>query len=116
MFTKIMKWASIMALLLAFVWRPSAAYQIMLEILICVGALMVVGPAWRDGKYLWASGFVAIAALFNPVTPLAISRKAFLWIDALCIVTFLVSLAVLRRHPRLSIPSITNRTPGSESL
>jgi len=116
MFTKIMKWVSIMALLLAFVSRPSTSYQIMLEILVCVSALMVVAQAWRDGKYLWAAGFVAIAGLFNPVVPVAISRNAFLWVDALCIATFLVSLAVLKRHPRLSMPSITNRTPGSESL
>jgi len=88
----------------------------MLEILICVSALMVVGQAWRAGNYLWAAGFVVIAALFNPAVPVEISRNAFLWLDALCIVTFLVSLAVLKRHPRLSMPSITNRTPGSESL
>jgi len=116
MFTKIMKWVSIMALLLAFVWRPSTAFQVMLEILICVSALMVVAQAWRAGKYLWAAGFVAIAVLFNPAVPVAISRNAFLWLDALCMVTFLVSLAVLKRRPILSIPSITNRTPGSESL
>ena len=116
MFTKTMKWVSIMALLLAFVWRPSTPYQLMLEILICVSALMVVAQAWRAGKYLWAAGFVAVAALFNPVLPVAISRTAFLWVDALCMVTFLVSLAVLKRRPILSIPSITNRTPGSESL
>ncbi|MBZ5562026.1 MAG: hypothetical protein LAP13_06360 [Acidobacteriia bacterium] len=116
MFTKIMKWVSIMALLLAFVWRPSTSYQVMLEILICVSALMVVAQAWRDGKYFWAAGFAAIAALFNPVMPVAISRNSFLWIDALCIVTFLVSMAVMKTHPRLSMPSITDRTPGSESL
>ena len=88
----------------------------MLESLICVSALMVVAQAWREGKYVWAAGFAAIAVLFNPAVPVAISRTAFLWVDALCIATFLVSLAVLKRHPRLSIPSITNRTPGSESL
>ncbi len=116
MFTKIMKWLSIMALLLAFIWRPSMSYQVILEILVCVSALMVGAQAWRDGKYLWAAGFVAIAALFNPVLPVAISRNAFLWLDAVCMVTFLISLVALKRHPILSIPSITNRTPGSESL
>lgn len=116
MSTRIMKWVSIMALLVALVWRPLTSYQLMLEILICVSALMVVAQAWRAGKYLWAAGFVAIAVLFNPAVPVAISRTTFLWLDAFCIVTFLVSLAVLKRHPRLSMPSITNRTPGSESL
>lgn len=116
MFTKIMKWVSILALVLALVWRPLTSYQLVLEFLVCVGALMVVAQAWRAGKYLWAAGFVAIAVLFNPAVPLAIPRTAFLGLDALCIVTFLISLAVVKTYPRLSMPSITNRTPGSESL
>ena len=65
MFTKIMKWVSIMALLLAFVWRPSTSYQVMLEILICVSALLVVTQAWRAGKHFWAAGFVAIAGIVH---------------------------------------------------
>ena len=116
MLTKIMKWVSISSLLLALVWRPSTPYQVVLEILICVSALMVVAQAWRAEKYLWVAGFAAIAVLFNPAIPVGISRTGFFVLDALCIVTFLVSLAVLKTHRRLSIPSITNRTPGSESL
>ena len=116
MFTKIMKWFSIAALLLAVFWRSSANFQLVLEAVVCVTGILVVMQAVRRGKYLWAAGFLAIALLFNPVVPVALSRSAFLWLDVLCIVTFLASLAVLKRHPRLSMPSITNRTPGSESL
>lgn len=116
MFTKIMKWLSIAALLLAVFWRSSANFQLVLEAVVCVTALLVVMQAVRRGKYFWAAGFLAVAALFNPVVPVAFSRNVFIWLDAMCIVTFLVSLAVLKRHPRLSMPSITNRTPGSESL
>jgi hypothetical protein len=116
MFTKIMKWVSIAALLLAVLWRPTASYQVLLEILVCVSALLVVTQAVGAGKYFWVVGFVAIAVLFNPVVPLALSRKAFLWLGSVSLLTFLVSLVVLKRHPILSVPSITNRTPGSESL
>jgi len=42
MFTKIMEWVSITALLLAVMWHPSANYQILLHFLICAGAVMVV--------------------------------------------------------------------------
>ncbi len=42
MFTKIMKWVSITALLLVVTWRPSANYQIPLDFVVCTGAVMVV--------------------------------------------------------------------------
>ena len=116
MFTKIMKWLSIAVLLLAVVWRSSANFQLVLESIVCVTGLLVFMQAVRRGKYFWAAGFLAIAVLFNPVVPVALSPNAFLWLNALCILTFLVSLAVLKSHPRLSMPSITNRMPGSESL
>ncbi len=42
MFTKIMKWVSITALLLVVTWRPSANYQLPLGFVLCAGAAMVV--------------------------------------------------------------------------
>jgi uncharacterized protein DUF6804 len=116
MFTKIMKWASITVLLLAAFWLPSTGFQILLELVICVSALLVVRQAFRVGRYAWAFGFLTIAALFNPVVPIVLSRRVFLGLDWLCLMTFLISLAVLSRSPVLSIPSITGRTPGSVSL
>jgi hypothetical protein len=50
------------------------------------------------------------------VVPVVLSRNVFLALDLACVLAFLLSLAALRRQPMLSIPSITNRTPGSESL
>jgi hypothetical protein len=41
MFTKIMQWVSITALLLAVMWRPSSNYQVLLHLLVCAGAVMV---------------------------------------------------------------------------
>ncbi len=116
MFTKIMKWVSTAVLLLAVLRLPTASYQVLLEVVVCVSALLVVTQAVRAGKYFWAAGFVAMAVLFNPVVPLALSRNTFLWVDLVCIATFIVSLGVLKGQRILSIPSITNRTPGSESL
>ncbi len=42
MVTKIMKWVSITALLLAVMWYPSANYQILLHFLVFAGAVMVI--------------------------------------------------------------------------
>jgi hypothetical protein len=116
MLTKIMKWVSIAALLLAALWRSSASYQVLLQVVVCVTALLVVTQAIRTRKYLWVPGFVAIAVLFNPVVPVSLSRKTLLWLDWVCLMTFLISLAALRWQPRLTIPSITSELRRSKSL
>ena len=116
MFTKIMKLACVLALLVTTFRVASPGVGILVDILVCVGAVMVSTQAVARRKYLWAAGFAAIAVLFNPVVPVVLSRNVFLALDLACILAFLLSLAALRRQPILSIPSITNRTPGSESL
>jgi len=103
-------------LLMAVLPHPSATYQVVLEFVVCISGLLVLWEAARAGKYLWLVTFGVIAILFNPAVPVALSRKAFLWLDLACILIFLASLATLHVRPRLSMPSITNRTPGSESL
>jgi Family of unknown function (DUF6804) len=116
MFTKIMKFVCVVALLLAAFWVATPGVEIVLDILIFVGAVMVATQAVARTKYLWAAGFAAIAVLFNPVVPVVLSRIVFLGLDVACLLAFLLSLAAMKRQPLLSIPSITNRTPGSESL
>jgi Family of unknown function (DUF6804) len=116
MFVKIMKWVSIMALFLAVLPLDTASFRIVLEALVCVSGLVVFTQAVRVGKYVWAAGFVAIAVLFNPIAPIMFSRRISVWLDLVCLMTFLLSLAALRSQPTLSMPSITHRTPGSESL
>ena len=114
MHTKIMKWIAIATLFLAVLGIVSQ--RAVLEIVVCVSGLLVVTQAIGASKYSWAVGFLAIAVLFNPVLPLPISGNAFLLLEWVCLAAFLVSLAVLRIQPTLSVPSITSRAPRSESL
>ncbi len=118
MFATIMKWVSITALLLAAMfWRSAANYQLLLELLVCTGAIVVVMQAVRAEEYGWATGFVAMALLFNPgVRLLTLAGELSLLLVLVCIAPFAVSLTALKTQPLLSIPSITDRTPGSESL
>src|SRR2546430_296051 len=101
MLTKTMKWISIAGLLLAVLWRPSENYQLLLQFVVCGGAIMIFLQAADAGKYVWATGFVAIAVLFNPIQPIAFSPAMFLWMDLICVATFAVSLAVLKPKPGL---------------
>ncbi len=115
MLTKIMKWVSIAALLGALLW-PSASYRILLEFVVCASAILVLLQAWGRGKYLWGTGFIAIAGLFNPIAPAVLPRQMLVWLDLVCLAMFVLSLAALRTGPRLSMPPIINRTPRSESV
>jgi hypothetical protein len=116
MLTKIMKWVSVGVLLLASIWRPYANYLTVLEFVVCVSGIMVFTQAVRRGKVFWAAGFVAIVVLFNPVLPVVLSHRLTLGLGWMSLAAFLFSLAALRVQPILSMPSITDRTPGSESL
>lgn len=108
MLTKIMQWISIAGLLLAVLWRPSEDYQLLLQFVVCAGAILVAWEGYRSAKHLWAIGFFSIALLFNPIQPAAFSRAMFLWVDLICVGMFLVPLAALKRKPILSMPSITS--------
>jgi len=117
MITKLMKWIAIAALFLALFWQPFAENRILLQYVVWAGAMMGFAQAVRASKYLWIGLFLAVAGLFNPIWPAAFSPSVFLVLDAITLVLFLVSLGRgMEMRPRLSIASITDCTPGSESL
>ena len=114
--TKFMKWIAVVTLFLVVLGFPIVSHKAILEIVVCVSALLVVAQAIWANKYFWAAGFSTIAVLFNPLVPLPITRDAFVLLEWVCLAAFLVSLAVLKLRPTLSVLSITSRTPRSESL
>ena len=116
MITKLMKWFPIAALVLGLFWGSSAGFPIGAEMVVFVAALVVTAQAFRTGKHFWWVAFVALAVVFNPSAPLTLSHQIFLGLDCVSITVFLASLLFLKWQPILSMPSITDRTPGSESL
>lgn len=116
MLTTVIKGISIVALLSAVLWHPSAGFQMLLQITVFAGAAFVIVQCFRLEKLGWGFGFVAMVALFATVTTPWPSRPIFLWLDGLCLLMFTLSLIALKTPPRLSIASITDRTPRSESL
>lgn len=115
MFTKILKATAAVGLLIALFWR-SANYEELLAFFVSVAALVVVGQAIQLKSYIWIAVFLAICALFNPVFPVAMSRNVQLTVNLVCAGLFATSLLLLKTLPRMSMLSITNGTPGSESL
>jgi hypothetical protein len=113
-----MKWISIATLLLAMCfWSPGPLFQLALALVVTVSAIVVLIQAWQAKKYWWAAGFLVVATLFNPALPLIrLSGGVGFSLVLLVIVPFAISLVVLKPHRLLSIPSITDRNPGSHSL
>jgi hypothetical protein len=116
MLTRIMTWIAILGLLAALLLRPASGYQLALQFLVCGAAILVVLQSLDRGKAWLAVGFIVVAALFNPVVTPGMPRAMFLAVDTACLGMFLLSAYLSKPQPRLSIASITDRTPGSESL
>ncbi len=116
MLTKILKCCSVIALLATVVLRPSGGYALSTQFLICAAAITAVVESWKTGKPAVAIIFMLVAIGFNPVFPVPMSQRIFLGTTTLALGVFTVSLATFRSQPRLSMASITDRTPGSESL
>lgn len=116
--TTVVKWVSIAALLLTVVfWQNASSYQLVLKGLVSVAAAVVLVQAFQQGKQIWAIVFLAVAVLFNPAVPVIHFAGVFsLLLVIVSITPFAISLVALKPQPLLSMASITDRTPGSESL
>gem|GEM_PF-1683402 len=120
--TTIMKWSAVAALfaavLLTISLRTAGGAVLFVGFIICAGALLVTLQAVPSRRYFRAAVFVTIAAVFNPIIPF--ERVGYTWIgvELAAAATFLAALTFWRiqETPVLSMPSITDRNPGSESL
>src|SRR5881296_2294509 len=106
MLVKIMMWASIVVVLLALLELPVMGGTILVETVLCVSGLLVSRQAFRSGQYVLAIGFLPIIAGFSPVSPIAVSARAFVWLSLIGLLAFLVAVMVLKTERSLSMPSI----------
>jgi hypothetical protein len=108
MFTKVMMWVSIVVVLLALLGLPVAKEKVV-ETVLCVSGLLVIRQAIRAGQLVLAAGFLPIIVAFSPISPIAVSGRAFLWLSWIGLAAFLVAVMALKTERTLSMPSITNR-------
>ncbi len=115
---RVVKWLCIGVLFVAFVlWRWIAHYEFPLRAVVCSGAAVVAVQAFHSAKHRWAIGFLSIALVFNPAIPVfPLANGLGLVAMVLTAMAFAGSLTGLKSQPLLSMPSITDRNPGSESL
>lgn len=111
---KTMTWASITALVLAMLFRASPGYQTVMQLVVCAGAILAVFQATRTASYFWAAGFSAIALLYNPIVPIALSHNIFPVLVSL--VMFGLSLAILKTEPPRARLVLANSRTNRSSL
>lgn len=115
MFMKSMSWVSVIALAPVFL-ISSPNYRIALQFIVCWSAVTIVIQSLRAGKYGWAAAFCAMAALFNPIVPVAVPRPVFDWVAVSSLGLFVASLFYVRTVPRPSMISIASPPAGGEVL
>ncbi len=118
MHTKVMRWVAAVALSGAVLLRPSTGDEALLQFVVSASAVLVMVQAGLAGRYVVAAAFTLVAVLFNPVVPVALVSQSFLWmyLSSLAMAGIFLTALKIRMRPRLSMASITVRTPGSESL
>ena len=116
MLAKIFKYIAVMSLLAVVTLRPSPGYALIAQFVVCAAATMAAVESFQTRKLFVAIVFTLVALAFNPVFPLSVSQPVLLSAEIVAVGIFTVSIVTFRARPRLSVASITDRTPGSESL
>jgi len=61
MLTRIIKWISILMLVLSVLWPSPAGYQILLAAVGLCGGAILIAQASRAGKYFWEAGHTRVS-------------------------------------------------------
>jgi hypothetical protein len=92
--TKIVKWASVPTLLTAALFSSFAAkYEPLMDLLICMGAILLMQRAVWLKEYFWGAGMAAVVVVFSP---LSLVVRILLLMG----MTFVVSVAALLKTRR----------------
>jgi hypothetical protein len=116
MFSRIVKYSCVAALVLATAFRLEGTASILLQFVVCGGATFVMMQAVRSRKYLWGAAFALIALYFNPVIPITVAWAVSVPISLASLVVFLASVFYPKPTPRMSLATITDLPGRGESL
>jgi uncharacterized membrane protein YccC len=116
MYSNIVKWIGFAAVVLAAAVVLRGVPQILIELIVCGGAIFVMMEAFRGQKYLWAAAFALVALYFNPIVPFATARLVSLPIQFACAAAFLASMRYVKPVPKMSLATITDLPARGESL
>jgi len=116
MYSIIVKCIGVAAVVLAAAVMLHGVPQILIELVVCGGAIFVMMEALRGQKYLWAGAFALVALYFNPIVPFDVTRMTSLPIQLTCAAAFLASMRYVKPVPKMSLATITDLPARGESL
>ena len=116
MYSRIVKCTCLAALALEAAITLPGISELLLQFIVCGGALFVMMEAVRNRKYIWVAAFAVPVMYFNPVFPIEVSRGVTIAILLLCALVFLGSLRYLSPQPRMSLATITDLPARGDSL
>jgi hypothetical protein len=97
MFLTVVKWISLPVLLTASLFtRFAGVYEIVLNLLVFAGALVVVQRSVSFNEYLWATAFAGVAIVFSPLTLII---KIFLLMGFTCMLALAGVYAAWKPQP-----------------
>ena len=116
MLTTIMKYVAMVTLLAGIFWQPTSNLRSYLDFGVAAGAVFVLIQAIHLRKYWWVGTFGLVFFLFNPFWTIGFSFGVMVALQIVTAAVFAVSLQALKTSPRLTLASITEATPRTESL
>jgi len=116
MLTTIMKYVAIAALLTVIFWHLPSNPRSYFDFVIAAAAVFVLVQAVQLRKYAWTAAFLLVGCVFNPIQPVAFSFGMLVALQIGAAAVFAVSLVALRTSPRMTIASVIDSNPRTESL
>ncbi len=116
MLTIIMKWIAVVALLVGAAWQMPSDVRAYFGFVVSAAAVFVLVQAFILHKYAWGIAFIGVVCIFNPFQPIGFSFITLMVLEVLSAALFAASLPFLRANPRMTIASITESNPKTESL
>ena len=116
MLTTIMKYLALVVLLAGMFWRVTPNLRSYLDFVVSAAAIFVLVQAAKLRDYSWVAAFGAIFLLFNHIRPIPFSFGTMVTLQILTAAIFMISLKMLKMGHRMTIASITEDNPKTESL
>jgi hypothetical protein len=104
MLTKIMMWVSIAVVLLVLLELPVTSEPVLVEIVVCASGLLVYLSGGSHRLVLPCDRILANYRGFSSISRIAISGRAFLWVNWISLAAFLVAVIALKTERTLSMP------------
>lgn len=76
MLTRIVFIGAAVLALVALTIPSEGGLQTIAFVCVCLAAILAAVDAARAGRYMWACGLIAVAALLNPIVPVALPRAS----------------------------------------